>query len=52
MTDWNYSYIIRIIENHRIVELEEAYKAIESNPLRNAGIHLKASLTDGCPAAF
>ena len=38
-------------ESHKIVELEGAEKAIESNPLRIAGIYLKAYLTDGCPDA-
>ena len=36
---------------HRIVELEGAYEAMESNPLRIAGNYRKASLTEGCPAA-
>ncbi|KAF7251582.1 Mitochondrial 2-oxodicarboxylate carrier, partial [Varanus komodoensis] len=34
------------IMNHRIVELEEACEAIESNSLLNAGLQVKESLTD------
>ena len=34
-------------QNHRIIELEGAYKVIECNPLLNAGIQIKADLTDG-----
>ena len=34
--------------NHKIMELEGAYKAIESNPLLNEGIQIKIYLTDGC----
>ena len=35
--------------NHRIIELEGAYKAIKSNPLLIAGIQIKGDLTGGCP---
>ena len=30
---------VNVLQNHRTVELEGAYKAIESNPLRIAGKH-------------
>ena len=33
---------------HRIIDLEGAYKAIESNPLLNAGIKIKGHLPCGC----
>ena len=35
-------------QNHRIIEIEGAYKAIESSSLLNAGIQGKADLTHGC----
>ena len=35
--------------NHRIIELEGVYKAIESNPLLRAKKQIKADLTEGCP---
>ena len=38
--------------SHRIIELEGSYKAADSNPLLNAGIQVKADLTDGCPIFF
>ena len=34
-------------QNHGIIELKGAYKAIERNSLLNAGIQIKANLTDG-----
>lgn len=38
-------------QNHKIAGLEGASKAIESNLLFDAGIHTRASLTNGCTAA-
>ena len=39
--------------SHRIIELERAYKAIESNFLLKAGIQIKVYLTDAvCSAIF
>ena len=40
-------YLYPLSQNHRIIGVARAYKAIESNPLLNAGIEIKAYLTGG-----
>ena len=42
----------QINADHRIVRLEGASKAIESNPLLKAGMQIKWYLTDGCPISY
>ena len=35
-------------QNHRMIKLEWPYKAIDANPLLNAGIQIEGYLSGGC----